>query len=736
MIHVEKRDGRIVDFDRDKIETALCKSYLSSHSEVDSDFKGYVEKVSGSIEDTLQSMMTPVSVETIQDMVEKKLMTSRYKGTAKDYILYRDKRTRARKNTIDDTVKEIIDGTSDYWSGENSNKDFHLVTTQRDYIAGAVSTDLTMRELLPDDVVEAHKEGILHFHDADYFITRLHNCSLINLEDMLENGTVISNVKIDRPHKFSTACNIATQIISQVASSQYGGQSITLSHLSPFIEVTRSTLRHKFPTFSDDQIEQLVKSDISAGVQTLQYQIITLMTTNGQAPFITVYLDLSEVPEGTERDDLAIAIEEVLKQRIQGVKNRQGVYITPAFPKLIYALDDCNIHEDSKYWYLTKLAAECSAKRMVPDYISNKVQRKLKNGDEYPCMGCRSFLTPDRTTKNYAKALNWDKVKGHKYYGRFNQGVVTINLPDVALTVDKEIKEGKVYPSKKMERFWVVLQERLELCHKALQCRHNRLEGTVSDIAPIQWQNGALARLEKGETIDELLHHGYSTISLGYAGLYECTKVMTGVSHTNPKGKGFALSVMKALNDACQAWKKAEDVDYSVYGTPLESTTYKFAKCLRERFGRIEGVTDHDYITNSYHVCVREPIDAFTKLKLESEFQQLSPGGAISYVEVPNMSHNIPAVLDILKFIYDNIMYAEINSKFDYCQVCGYTGEIQIKGEEGHLYWECPNCGNTDQSKMNVARRTCGYIGTNFWNQGRTEEIRDRVLHLDTLEKL
>lgn len=1023
MIHVEKRDGRIVDFDRDKIETALCKSYLASHSEVDLDFKGYVEKVSGSIEDTLQSTTTPVSVETIQDMVEKKLMTSRYKGTAKDYILYRDKRTRARKNTIDDTVKEIIDGTSDYWSGENSNKDFHLVTTQRDYIAGAVSTDLTMRELLPDEVVEAHKEGILHFHDADYFITRLHNCSLINLEDMLENGTVISNVKIDRPHKFSTACNIATQIISQVASSQYGGQSITLSHLSPFIEVTRATLRKKFPTFSDDQIEQLVKSDISAGVQTLQYQIITLMTTNGQAPFITVYLDLSEVPEGVERDDLAIAIEEVLRQRIQGVKNRQGVYITPAFPKLIYALDDCNIHEDSKYWYLTKLAAECSAKRMVPDYISNKVQRKLKNGDEYPCMGaligtslvdikihddvyenipikkayglinqclrsyyqfcghdkvkknkicgvyrlvhvptglfyigsstdiyrrfrehkysylhkgtlgdnyiiddydlsnlqfdiletcemddmysleskyyknlnsdlcvnfkdpidrgnfrkgtddsiksmngisystfnhkwngtmvkeipsytgiyiksgyqwvpiryiqynndkcplqlyrvfyrvngklrsitgtqdhpletnrgrvyledltigdtlkdiygndvvisniervdtkyrtydfttdndmfnvngiishnCRSFLTPDRTTQNYAKALNWDKVKGHKYYGRFNQGVVTINLPDVALTVDREIKEGKVDSSKKMERFWDVLQERLELCHKALQCRHKRLEGTVSDIAPIQWQNGALARLEKGETIDELLHHGYSTISLGYAGLYECTKVMTGVSHTNPKGKDFALSVMKALNDACQTWKKAEDVDYSVYGTPLESTTYKFAKCLRERFGRIKGVTDHDYITNSYHTCVREPIDAFTKLKLESEFQQLSPGGAISYVEVPNMSHNIPAVLDILKFIYDNIMYAEINSKFDYCQVCGYTGEIQIKGEEGHLYWECPNCGNTDQSKMNVARRTCGYIGTNFWNQGRTEEIRDRVLHLDTLEKL
>ena len=557
----------------------------------------------------------------------------------------------------------------------------------------------------------------------DYFLQRIPNCCLVNLDDMLQNGTVISNVKIDKPHKFSTACNIATQIIAQVASSQHGGQSISLAHLSPFIESSRITFRKHFPDFTDKQIEELVKNDIESGIQTLQYQITTLMTTNGQAPFITVYMNLNEAPEGRERDDLAKAIKEVLKQRIKGVKNEQGVWVTPAFPKLIYALDENNIHEDSPYWYLTVLAAECTAKRMVPDYISNKVERELKNGDEYTCMGCRSFLTVDRTKKNYANAMNYQP--GYKYYGRFNQGVVTINLVDVACSSHKD-----------MDKFWKIFDERLELCHKALQCRHKRLMGTKSDIAPIHWQYGALARLKKGETIDKLLIHGYSTISLGYAGLYECTLYMTDESHTDKHGHDFAIKVMQHMNDKCNDWKAKEDIDYSIYGTPLESSSYRFAKCLQKRFGKIKNVTDHNYVTNSYHVNVRESIDAFSKLKMESEFQKLSPGGAISYVEIPNMSNNIPAVLEVIKFIYENIMYAELNCKFDYCQKCGYSGEIQIKGEPGHLYWECPNCGNTDKNTMNVARRTCGYIGTNFWNQGRTEEIRDRKLHLDTKERL
>lgn len=654
-------------------------------------------------------------------------MATKRKDVARAYITYREERTAARENTIDKTVIEIVEGTNDYWAHENSNKNAELATTQRDYIAGAVSTDESERRLLPPEVVEAHKEGLIHFHDMDYFLQPIHNCDLINLEDMLQNGTVISGTYIDKPHKFSTACNIATQIIAQVASSQYGGQSISLAHLAPFVEDTKKSLTKKHPDFSESEINELIQEDIEDGVQTLQYQIITLMTTNGQAPFITVYMNLAEVPEGPERENLAKVIAEVLKQRIKGVKNEKGIYITPAFPKLIYALDDFNAYEGSKYYWLTELVAKCTAKRMVPDYISNKVQRELKQGQTYTCMGCRSFLTPDRTTKNYAKALNYDPNK-QKFYGRFNQGVVTINLVDVACSAQKASKEQGQDP---YDLFWKILEDRLELCHKALKCRHNRLLGTKSDIAPILWQYGALARLDKEETIDELLYHGYSTISLGYAGLYECTMEMTGHSHTDKEGKPFALKVMQALNDACAEWKKAEDIDYSVYGTPLESTTYKFAKCLQKRFGKIKNVTDHDYITNSYHVCVREPIDAFSKLKFESEFQKLSPGGAISYVEIPDMKQNIPAVIQIIQFIYENIMYAELNSKSDYCQVCGYDGEMQIKGTPGNLYWECPNCGNTDQHKMNVARRTCGYIGTNFWNQGRTEEIAERVLHVD-----
>jgi ribonucleoside-triphosphate reductase len=646
-------------------------------------------------------------------------MSTKRKDVARAYVTYRNQRTLARENTIDKTVDEIVDSSNDYWLHENSNKNPYLSTTQRDYIAGAVSSDASRRRLLPPDIIKAHDEGIIHFHDMDYFLQPIYNCCLINLEDMLQNGTVISGTQIDKPHKFSTACNIATQIIAQVASSQYGGQSISLAHLSPFVQATREKFKNDFPFLNDEQIEEMVKKDITAGVQTLQYQIITLMTTNGQAPFITVYMNLIEVEDGSQREDLAMVIEEVLNQRIQGVKNEKGVYITPAFPKLIYALDEINIHSDSKYYYLTQLSAKCTAKRMVPDYISNKVQKELKENNVYPCMGCRSFLTVDRTKQNYAKAKNY--VEGKKYYGRFNQGVVTINLADAALSSKKNFDD-----------FWEILDERLELCHKALQYRHKRLLGTTSNIAPILWQNGAIARLDKDEPIDELLKHGYSTISLGYCALYECTKYMTGYSHTDDRAKDFALSVLQRLNDKCTEWKNAEDIDYSVYGTPLESTTYKFAKCLQKRFGIIEGITDRDYVTNSYHVNVREEIDAFTKLGFESEFQKLSPGGAISYIEVPNMQHNLEAVLDVIKYIYDNIMYAEINTKSDYCQVCGFDGEILINkdGQKDKLYWKCPQCGNTDTNKMNVARRTCGYIGTNFWNQGRTQEIAERVLHL------
>lgn len=700
---VIKRNGLEVDFNPDKIRNAIS----SANEEVDVKDQlsnREIEDIVTGITETIKSMSRAVSVEEIQDTVESRLMRSRSPDVARKYIRYRYDREKIRnKNTTDDAILTLIECENEDVKQENSNKNPTINSTQRDYMAGEVSKDISKRYLLPKDVVEAHEAGIIHFHDADYFAQHMHNCDLVNLEDMLQNGTVISGVMIDKPHKFSTACNIATQIIAQVASSQYGGQSISLAHLAPFVECTRNYYRKHFSYLNAIEVEDLTRMDIKAGVQTIQYQVVTLMTTNGQAPFITVYMDINEVEPGQTQDDLALIIEEVLRQRIEGVKNEKGVYITPAFPKLIYCLDENNAKPGSKYYYLTKLSAKCTAKRMVPDYISAKIMRELK-GDVYTCMGCRSFLTPS---------------PDHKYYGRFNQGVVTINLVDVALSSHGDMKD-----------FWYILEERLELCYKALMCRHKRLEGTPSDVAPILWQYGALARLEKGETIDKLLHGGYSTISLGYAGLYECTRAMTGKSHTEPGGKEFALKVMKALNEACKNWKEKEDVDFSLYGTPLESTTYKFAKCLQKRFGIIEGITDHNYITNSYHVNVREEIDAFSKLKFESEFQALSPGGAISYVEVPNMTNNIEAVLSVIGFIYDNIMYAELNTKSDYCQVCGYDGEIKIVEDDNKLVWECPNCGNRDQSKMNVARRTCGYIGTNYWNQGRTQEIKDRVLHL------
>ena len=706
---VKKRDGRLVDFDSSKIKNAILKAFV----DVDGKLTDYAIDKANNIADYIEGYCMDseniLSIEEIQDLVEHGLMSTRKKDVAKAYILYRQERTNARENTVEKPIKEIVQGISKYWNDENSNKNPQLATT------------LCKRRLLPKDIVEAHDQGILHFHDMDYFVQPIHNCDLINLEDMLQNGTVISEVGIDKPHKFSTACNIATQIIAQVASSQYGGQSISLAHLSPFVKETRKNLKREYPNLSDNMIEKMVLKDIEDGVQTLQYQIVTLMTTNGQAPFITVYMYINEVPE-KEREDLALVIEEVLKQRIKGVKNNKGIYITPAFPKLIYTLTENNITKNSEYYYLTELAAKCSAKRMVPDYISEKKMLELK-GDVYTCMGCRSFLTPDRFTDagvgNIAKAKNYVLNK-HKYYGRFNQGVVTLNLVDLACSSHKDI-----------DLFWKLFEERTELCHKALKIRHQSLLGTKSDIAPILWQHGALARLEKGEVIDPLLYNGYSTISLGYAGLYECVKYMTGFSHTDPEGKPLALEIMQFMNDKCKQWKLAENIDYSVYGTPIESVTYKFAKALQDRFGKIPEVTDHDYITNSYHVNVREKIDAFTKIKFESEFQALSPGGAISYVEVPDMQNNIPAVITLLQFMYDNIIYAEINSKSDYCQKCGFDGEIQIKGTTGHYYWECPNCGNTDQNTLNVARRTCGYIGTNFWNQGRTEEIKERVLHLD-----
>lgn len=714
---VIKRDRRKVEFNKQKIIEAIENAFNDIDNEVSSEAK----KKSNEIASYIESLNKDFTVEEIQDIVEEKLMATKRKDVAKRYILYREERTNARENTIDKVVEEIVNRKNDYWLHENSNKNAELCTTMRDYIAGAVSTDKSKRQLLPKDIVEAHNQGIIHFHDMDYFIQPIHNCDLINLEDMLQNGTVISGTMIEKPHRFSTACNIATQIIAQVASSQYGGQSISLAHLSAFVEDTKKTIKKHHPDFSDEIIKELVKEDISNGVQILQYQIVTLMTTNGQAPFITVYMNLGEVEEGIERENLALVIEEVLNQRIKGVKNEKGVYVTVAFPKLIYTLDDYNTYKDSKYYYLTELSAKCTAKRMVPDYISAKVMRKLKGGDVYTCMGCRSFLTPDRFTDsgvgNISKALNYNGK--HKYYGRFNQGVVTLNLVDIACSSYKD-----------MNQFWNIMNERLELCHRALRCRHERLLGTPSDVAPILWQYGALARLDKGETIDKLLYDGYSTISLGYAGLAECVYYMLGVSHTSQDGREFGLKIMQSLNDACTKWKKEENIDYSVYGTPLESSTYKFAQCLQKRFGKIENVTDHEYITNSYHISVREPINAFDKLSKESEFQQLSPGGAISYVEVPNMQNNLNAVITLIQFIYENIMYAELNTKSDYCMICGYNGEIEIVEENGKLIWKCPNCGNTDQHQMSVARRTCGYIGTNFWNEGRTQEIKERVLHL------
>ena len=731
-MRIIKRNGKEVDFDIQKIKSAIQKASDATVSETLSDKE--IDSIAEYVEFKVYKLGRALNVEEIQNLVEKQIMSTGKFDIAKNYINYRYKRSLARQsNTTDETILSLIDCTNEEVKQENSNKNPTICSVQRDYMAGEVSKDLTMRVLLPPDIVQAHKDGIIHFHDADYYAQRMHNCCLINLDDMLQNGTVISETLIEKPHSFSTACNIATQIIAQVSSSQYGGQTITLSALAPFVQVSRDKIKrelidenkkHKL-NLSDKQIEEVaedrLKSEIKKGVQTIQYQIVTLMTTNGQAPFVTVFMYLNEVKDKQTKKDLALIIEEMLNQRIQGVKNEKGVWITPAFPKLIYVLEEDNMEKGAPYYYLTELAAKCTAKRMVPDYISEKIMFELK-GDTYPAMGCRSFLTPDRFTENglgnIANALNYEPNK-HKYYGRFNQGVVTINLVDVACSSNKNI-----------DAFWKLFDERLELCHRALQCRHKRLKGTLSDAAPILWQHGALARLKPGETIDKLLYDGYSTISLGYAGLYECTKYMTGKSHTDKEGKPFALSVMKYMNDKCNEWKKEENIDYSIYGTPLESTTYKFAKCLQQRFGIIKDVTDHNYITNSYHVNVRENIDAFTKLQFESEFQALSPGGAISYVEVPNMQDNIPAVLQVIKFIYNNIMYAELNTKSDYCQCCGYDGEIKIVNKDGKLIWRCPNCGNENQDKMNVARRTCGYIGTQFWNQGRTQEIKDRVLHL------
>ena len=721
---VIKRNGEEVDFRLEKIVNAIKKAneeVENIHKMNDFQIIAIAEKIAQQAEEFTHA----VNVEDIQDMVETGIMEMRGYEVAQKYVRYRYKRELTRKsNTTDNGILALIDHMNEEVKQENSNKNPVINSTQRDYMAGEVSKDLTRRVLLPEEIVRAHEEGIIHFHDMDYFAQKEHNCDLINLEDMLQNGTVISETMIEKPHSFFTACNVTTQIVAQVASNQYGGQSFTLSHLAPFVDVSRQKLRKSVieermesGEVLDDAIidkitERRLRTEVQSGIQTIQYQLITLMTCNGQAPFVTVFMYLDEVPEGRTRDDLAMIIEEVMKQRMQGVKNEKGVWITPAFPKLIYVLDEDNITEDSKYWYLTELAAKCTAKRMVPDYISAKIMKELKDGDVYPCMGCRSFLTVEDSQRNADGS--------HKFYGRFNQGVVTINLVDVACS-----SEGN------MERFWEILDERLELCHRALRCRHERLLGTVSDVAPILWQNGALARLKKGETIDKLLFDGYSTISLGYAGLYEMCMRMLGKSHTDPEAKPFALSVMQRLNDKCKEWKEAENISYSVYGTPMESTTYKFAKCLQKRFGIIPGVTDKNYITNSYHVHVTEEIDAFSKLKFESEFQKLSPGGAISYIEVPNMQTNIPAVLSVLQYIYENIMYAELNTKSDFCEVCGYDGEIKIiEDETGKLVWECPNCGNRDQDKLFVARRTCGYIGTQFWNQGRTQEIKDRVLHL------
>ena len=721
---VIKRNGEEVPFDLSKIVNAVKAANLEVEP-IHRLNEYQIQAVADTVEKKLESLPHITHVEDVQDMVEIGIMEMRGYEVAQKYVRYRYKRELARKsNTTDNEILALIDHLNENVKQENSNKNPVINSTQRDYMAGEVSKDLTMRVLLPEDIVKAHEEGIIHFHDSDYFAQKEHNCDLINLEDMLQNGTVISETMIEKPHSFFTACNVTTQIVAQVASNQYGGQTFTLSHLAPFVDISRKKIRKQVieertacGDSLDDRIvnkvvESSLRSEVKSGIQTIQYQLITLMTCNGQAPFVTMFMYLDEVPEGQERDDLAMIIEEVLRQRMQGVKNEKGIWITPAFPKLIYVLDEDNITKDSKYWYLTELSAECTAKRMVPDYISAKVMRSLKQGDVYPCMGCRSFLTVEDSQR---------KPDGsHKYYGRFNQGVVTINLVDVACSSHGD-----------MDAFWRIYEERLDLCHRALRCRHERLLGTISDVAPILWQNGALARLKKGETIDKLLFGGYSTISLGYAGLCEMCVRMIGKTHTSPEGREFSLQVMQKLNDKCKEWSEAENISYSVYGTPMESTTYKFAKCLQKRFGIIPGVTDRNYITNSYHVHVAEHIDAFHKLKFESEFQKLSPGGAISYVEVPNLQNNTDAVLAVMRFIYDNIMYAELNTKSDYCEKCGYDGEIQIITDaEGKLVWECPNCGNRDQNKLFVARRTCGYIGTQFWNQGRTQEIKDRVLHL------
>ena len=732
-MRIIKRNGAEVGFDITKIIIAVTKAN-EAVEEADRMTPVQIQRIAESVELQCQKMNRAPTVEEIQDMVEHYIMAHGAFEVAKHYITYRYTRSLVRKsNTTDDKILSLIECNNEEAKQENSNKNPVVNSTQRDYMAGEVSRDLTNRILLPEDIVKAHEEGIIHFHDTDYYAQHMHNCDLVNLEDMLQNGTVITGTLIERPHSFATACNIATQIVAQVASNQYGGQSISLTHLAPFVDVSRQKIRkqvlaeiEELGVAQDETkiariVEKRLREEIRRGVQTIQYQVVTLLTTNGQAPFITVFMYLNEARSEQEKRDLALIIEEMLLQRYEGVKNEQGVWVTPAFPKLIYTLEEDNIHEDSPYYYLTKLAAKCTARRMVPDYISEKKMLELK-GDVYPCMGCRSFLTPDRFTDagvgNIANAGNYEPGK-HKYYGRFNQGVVTINLPDVALSSGGNI-----------EKFWDIFEDRLELCHRALRCRHDRLRGTLSDAAPILWQYGACARLKKGEPIDRLLYDGYSTISLGYAGLYECVKYMTGKSHTDPAATPFALSIMQKMNDKCKEWKTAENIDYSLYGTPLESTTYKFAKCLQKRFGIIEGVTDKGYITNSYHVHVTEPIDAFTKLKFEAQFQHLSPGGAISYVEVPNMQNNLEAVLQVMKFIYDNIIYAELNTKSDYCQVCGWDGEIEIVEDGGKLIWRCPKCGNTDQDKMNVARRTCGYIGTQFWNQGRTQEIKERVLHL------
>lgn len=722
--NVIKRNGEEVAFDLEKIINAIKganKDVDKLHRMNEYQIMAVADNVAKKIEESTHA----VNVEDIQDMVETGIMELRGYEVAQKYVRYRYKRELMRKtNTTDNGILALLDHMNEEVNQENSNKNPVINSTQRDYMAGEVSKDLSKRVLLPEEVVRAHEAGIIHFHDSDYFAQKEHNCDLINLQDMLQNGTVISETMIEKPHSFFTACNVTTQIVAQVASNQYGGQSFTLAHLAPFVDISRKKIRRNViaereecgealdETIINKVTERRLREEVKSGIQTIQYQLITLMTCNGQAPFVTMFMYLDEVEEGRTRDDLAMIIEEVMIQRMQGVKNEKGVWITPAFPKLIYVLDEDNITEDSKYWHLTELAAKCTAKRMVPDYISAKIMKEMKNGEVYPCMGCRSFLTVEDSQRN--------PDGSHKFYGRFNQGVVTINLVDVACS-----SEGD------MEKFWKILDERLELCHRALRCRHERLLGTVSDVAPILWQNGALARLKKGETIDKLLFNGYSTISLGYAGLYEMCVRMLGKSHTDPAARPFAMQVMQKLNDKCEEWKKAENISYSVYGTPMESTTYKFAKCLQKRFGIIKGVTDKNYITNSYHVHVSEKIDAFKKLKFEADFQKLSPGGAISYIEVPNMQNNIPAVLSVMQYIYNNIMYAELNTKSDYCECCGYDGEIQIKEDEnGKLIWECPNCGNRNQDKMSVARRTCGYIGTQFWNQGRTQEIKDRVLHL------